>query len=91
MSKPANPPLFEWAWFHDNKDDPGERRAVTDITLRDVFAGMAMQAIRSDDKMMRTFSESRRSEPRGEPIRDQVAALAYGYADALLRAREETA
>lgn len=55
-------------------DRPEELTHFNGMTLRDYFAAKAMQALISADPM-RTY--------------EYVALLAYGYADAMLKAREQ--
>lgn len=74
MSKPENPKLVR------TRHDAGAELVESDITLRDLFAGMALQGMLATD-----------AQP--EPILDHVdklnfASEAYEWADAMLRARE---
>lgn len=46
MPKPENPALFGWRVVRDSKTgEVIESEYVTDVTLRDVFAAMAMQGL----------------------------------------------
>jgi len=65
--KPANPPLFYAT--------TASAEYATDITLRDLFAGMAATGWMRCDKQL--------------PSPQKVAKAAYELADALLSAREE--
>lgn len=79
-----NPLLFQL----ENKieDSSGQFTLDSAITLRDLFAGMAMHG-------MRKFKTSPCSLEEFNRLRDkhyeEVAINAYAFADAMLKAREE--
>jgi len=62
--------------------------AVTDITLRDMFAAAALTAI--GPKMVTTNDFGRGGVPRQAEYHGQgIAQIAYGIADAMLAEREK--
>ncbi len=61
-------------------------------TLRDWFAGMAMQGVISDDDRMNRVKRNMETEDNelyGRTITGVVAEVSYKYADAMMDAREE--
>ena len=85
MSKPENPLLFDMCLqFEDGMDD-NVFAPYTKITLRDIFAGMAMQGL-----ILARGPAELRSRREVEARARQAAEGAYIYADAMLCAREET-
>ena len=75
MSKPKNPPLFQPSeWTTDVPEIPVV--AVTDITLRDLFAAAALAGMLGN--------------PDADGTPEAFSKWAYVYADAMLAARERT-
>jgi hypothetical protein len=54
------------------------------MTLRDYFAGMAMQAFLSNDNLLRASCEW-----HADGSETSIAVLAYDQADAMLKARDK--
>jgi hypothetical protein len=69
-------------------DGTGGQYTITEngMTLRDHFAGLAMQGLICSDSFLKEFKEWR--EP-GEDIDSAIAHCAYDMADFMLKAREQ--
>lgn len=69
----------------------GEIAATNDgMSLRDYFAAKAMQALISKSPFFDKYGENGVLLQDIEQFRYDIAISAYGYADAMIAAREET-
>ena len=82
MGEPNNPPLL------DSQQDPNQAGDATvygtEITLRDLFAGMAMQALVGNRELMNSLARDVKAEAW-----EHIACGAYDQADAMLKRREQ--
>jgi hypothetical protein len=77
--KPENPPLFEQSdFFRDHIT------YLSNVTLRDLFAGLALTTINGDEKLKAFMAMAQREST--DPS-DLMAEYAYELADAMLRQR----
>lgn len=78
MSKPTMPNAWPgMTATESDSDDPGNRLAIAEVTLRDYFAGQVMVGI--------TQALAQGVRPHDVP---KMAADAYFLADAMLKARQ---
>ncbi len=75
-NKAENPPAFP----HDELDANGQRRQWFGMTLRDYFAGQALQGMASSKYWAENMSEQNN-------LLEPVAKVAYMAADAMLAER----
>lgn len=77
MGKPENPNLIEFD--ADLANDEGEMAYKSNITLRDLFAGLAMAG---------DMAALRENATWADQTPEQAALSYYEWADAMLQARE---
>lgn len=82
---PENPELFDWFEFVDRSDEVSRVRSR--ITLRDLFAGMAMRGLISSDARTGHLAEIAKLHDVTQP--SVIAKMSYDMADAMLSARGE--
>ena len=82
MPTPNNPPLFRFK--RHEEEWAGHDHHVTDITLRDLFAGMAMQGMAGNEKFIEVLN---REGLDGDQMRKVIASASYSQASAMLEAR----
>jgi hypothetical protein len=78
MSTLPNPPAFPLLCQHGKESYEG-------LTLRDYFAGQALNGLLSDMETRRSISI--KAKVLGISHCDEAAQLCYDYADAMLKAR----
>ena len=86
MGKPSNPTLFE-TLRDDDAWVSGDLRS--DITLRDLFAGLAAAGMWSDYQHIADLERLCEPGEGPEVVCRRVALAAYVQADAMLEAREK--
>ena len=84
MSK--NPPAFP-ADFKEKTEEDYKITHFMGMTLRDYFAGKAMQGVVADSKGMMALYEI--AKENGNHLTIAVAECAYAYAEAMLKEREK--
>ncbi len=93
MNKLADQPAFPQAYLRDFYDDGRPRTEVLSsegMTLRQHYAGLAMQGIVSNDNMLRSCTVTAGKGPGGSAETPKyVSLVAIAYADALLAALQQ--